>query len=122
MTMDRDLNRRVSEPESSFACLTKQIKDLHDDLLTFRSETEQRFALIDGRFDSIEGRFDRIEGRFDKVDCGFERIEGRLDTAGGGLARVEQGLQALRCALPEIVRDAMRAVLRERGGTSRAQS
>jgi archaellum component FlaC len=42
----RDLKRRVSELEGSFGFLTRQIGDVHRDLLAFQSETDQRFDSV----------------------------------------------------------------------------
>jgi hypothetical protein len=87
----RDLKRRVSEPEGSFGFLTRQIKGVHKDLLTFQARTEQRFDGIDGRFDRVNGRLGGVEGRLD---------------------RVESEVRGLRKDMPGIVGDAMRAALR----------
>jgi archaellum component FlaC len=83
----RDRKRRVSEIEGSFGFLTEQIKGVHKDLLSFQARTEKRFDQIDERFDKVDGRLDRVE----------------------------RGVRGLRDEMPEIVGDAMRAVLREDG-------
>ena len=44
-------------------------------------------------------------------------VEGRLGDVEGRLARVEQRVEDLAAAMPAIVADAVREVLRERGGT-----
>jgi len=87
----RDLKRRVSEIEGSFGFLTQQIKGVHKDLLTFQARANQRF-------DGIDGRLDRMDGRLDRVDT---------------------GLRGLREAMPRIVGESMRDVLREQNGTRR---
>jgi hypothetical protein len=51
----RDLKRRVGELEGSFGFLTRQIKSVHKDLLTFQAKTEQEFKNVNGRLDRIEG-------------------------------------------------------------------
>ncbi len=94
----RDLKRRMSELEGSFGFLMEQVKGIHRDLLGFQEITEQRFDGIDGRLDRVDGRLDRVDGRFDRVDA-------RLD-------RIETDVRGLREDLPEIVGDAVRAVLR----------
>ena len=88
----RELKRRVGELEGSFGFLTRQVKGVHKDLLTFQAKTEQRF--------------DKIDGRFDKVDSRFDKVEGRLD-------RVESEVRGLRADMPGIVGSTMREVLRE---------
>ena len=103
----RDLKRRVSELEGSFGFLTRQISDVHKDLLAFEAKTEQRFGQVDKRFDQIDGRLDKVEGR-------LNRVENRI-------GRVEGGVNGLREDLPGIVGDAMRAVLRETRGKSRKE-
>jgi hypothetical protein len=84
----RDLKRRVSELEGSFGFLTRQVGDVHKDLLAFEARAEQRFEQIDGR---------------------LERMDGRID-------RVETELRGLRHDMPRIVADTMREVLREERG------
>jgi len=98
----RDLKRRVGELEGSFGFLTRQVGDVHKDLLAFEARTEQRFERVDARFDKIDQRFDKLEGKVDKLD-------GRLD-------HVETGLRGLRTDMPKIVADTMREVLREQKG------
>ena len=83
----RESKRRVSEIEGSFGFLTEQIKGVHKDLLSFQARTEKRFDQIDERLDKVDGRLDRVE----------------------------RGVRGLRDEMPEIVDDAMRAVLREDG-------
>jgi len=80
----RDQKRRVSEIEGSFGFLTQQIKGVHKDLLAFQTRATQRFGGIDGRLDRVDGRLDRV------------------DTS----------LRALRKAMPRIVGDSVREVLR----------
>jgi archaellum component FlaC len=94
----RDLKRRVSELEGSFGFLMEQVKGVHRDLLGFQELTEQRF-------DGVDAHLDRIDGRLDRVDDRLDRVEDRL----GG---VETEVRTLREDLPEIVGDAVRAVLR----------
>ena len=95
MSMDveaeiRDLKRRVGELEGSFGFLTRQVGDVHKDLLAFEARTEERFDKVDDRLDKIDGRLDH------------------LDT----------GLRGLRTDMPKIVGDTMREVLREQKGRS----
>jgi predicted nucleic acid-binding Zn-ribbon protein len=86
----RDLKRRVSEIEGSFAFLTQQIRGVHKDLLDFEARTEQRFEKVDKRFDGLEHKADGLDRKLDlKID---------------GLAK----------ALPGIVGDAVRETNRER--------
>jgi hypothetical protein len=87
----RDLKRRVSEIEGPFGFLSRQLKSVHKDLLTFQARTEQRF---------------------DKIDGSFEKVDGRLD-------RVERSVRTLRQDMPKIVGDTMREVLREQRRKSR---
>jgi|SRR5262245_6158922 len=87
----RDLKRRVSELEGSFGFLTRQIKGVHKDLLTFQARTEQRFEKVDGRLDKVDGRLDKVDGRLD---------------------RVEKEVRSLRADLPGIVGGAVREVMR----------
>ncbi len=86
----RDLKRRVSELEGSFAFLTQQSKAAHKDLLAFQAKTDQRFGQVDGRLDKIDGRLDKIDGRLDHLD---------------------RGLRGLRTDMPKIVGDTMREVM-----------
>jgi hypothetical protein len=91
----RDLKRRVSELEGSFGFLTRQVGDVHKDLLAFEARTEQRFERVEGRLDQMDGRLDRMDGRLD---------------------RVETEIRGLRHDMPRIVGETMREVLREQRG------
>ena len=102
MSMDveaeiRDLKRRVGELEGSFGFLTRQVGDVHKDLLAFEARTEERFDKVDHHFDKVDGRLDKIDGRLDHLDT---------------------GLRGLRTDMPKIVADTMREVLREQKGRS----
>jgi predicted nuclease with TOPRIM domain len=92
----RDLKRRVGEIEGSFGFLTQQIKAVHKDLLAFEEKTDKKLQEHDGRFDRVDQRFDRLETKVDGLD---RKIDSKID----GLTK----------ALPGIVGDAMRDVLRE---------
>lgn len=84
----RELQRRVSEIEGSFAFVTRQVQGVHKDLLSFEARSEERFKTVSDRFDRLESKVDAIDRKLDlKVD---------------GLAK----------ALPGIVSDALREVLR----------
>jgi hypothetical protein len=85
----RDLKRRVGEIEGSFGFLSRQIGDVHRDLLAFQAQTEHRF--------------ERVEARID-------RVETELRSEVGG---VRSEVRGLRQALPGIVADSMREVLAE---------
>ena len=94
MSMDveaeiRDLKRRDGELEGSFGFLTRQVGDMHKDLLAFEARTQERF-------DKVDGRFDRLESKVDGLDR-------KIDTKVDGLAK----------ALPGIVGDAVREAFRE---------
>ena len=93
----RDLKRRVSELEGSFGFLTRQVGDVHKDLLAFEARTEVRFEQVDSKLREHDGRFDRLESKVDGVDRNVD-----------GLAR----------SLPRVVADTMREVLREQKGKS----
>src|SRR5690242_2051372 len=102
MSMDveaeiRDLKRRVGELEGSFGFLTRQVGDVHKDLLAFEARTEERFDKVDQHFDKVDGRLDKIDGRLDHLDT---------------------GLRGLRTDMPKIVSETMREVLREQKGRS----
>jgi hypothetical protein len=87
-----DLKRRVSELEGSFGFLTEQVKGAHKDLLRFEQKTDRKLQEHDGRFDRLDNKIDAV-GR---------KIDSKVD----GLAK----------ALPIIVADTMRDVLREDRG------
>src|SRR3972149_1062207 len=91
----RDLKRRVSELEGSFGFLSRQVSDVHKDLLAFEARTEQRFEQVDQRFGRLEAKVDALDRKFDsKVD---------------GLAK----------ALPGIVGNEVREAFREDRNTKR---
>ena|SRR3954447_13857508 len=84
----RELQRRVSEIEGSFGFLTRQVQGVHKDLLASEARSEERFKTVSDRFDRLEGKVDAMDRKIDlKID---------------GLAK----------ALPGIVGDALREVLR----------
>ena len=99
MTMDveaeiRDHKRRVGEIEGSFGFLTEQVKAVDKDLLRFEEKTDRKLQEHDGRFDRLEAKIDAVDRKIDsKVD---------------GLAK----------ALPGIIGETMREVLREQKGKS----
>ena len=82
----RELQRRGSEIEGSFAFLTRQIQDVHKDLLSFEARSEERFKSVSDRLDRVDGKIDVVESK------------------GDNLAKT----------LPGIVGDALRGVLRAR--------
>lgn len=85
----RDLKRRVGELEGSFGFLTRQVQNVHKDLLEFDERTQQRFQSVDDRLESIGGKIDALDRKIDtKVD-------------------------GLRRDLPGIVGQTMREVLNE---------
>jgi tetrahydromethanopterin S-methyltransferase subunit G len=63
----RELQRRVSEIEGSFAFLTRQVQGVHKDLLSFEARTEERFKSVSDRFDRVDGKIDVVEGKVDKL-------------------------------------------------------
>jgi hypothetical protein len=87
----RDLKRRVGELEGSFGFLTRQVGDVHKDLLRFEEKT-------DGKFQEIGGKLREHDGEF---------------------SRLKQDLKGLRTDMPKIVGDAMREVSREGRGRKR---
>ncbi|HZQ11718.1 MAG TPA: hypothetical protein VFB31_02790 [Pseudolabrys sp.] len=93
----RDLKRRVGELEGSFGFLTRQVGDVHKDLLAFEARTEERFDGVDQKLQEHDRRFDRLDSKIDGVDR-------KIDTKVDGLAK----------ALPAIVGDAVREANRER--------
>jgi hypothetical protein len=65
----RDLKRRVSELEGSFGFLTRQVGEVHKDLLRFEETTEKKLREHDGRFDRLEAKVDAVDRKIDtKVD------------------------------------------------------
>jgi len=85
----RDLKRRVGELEGSFGFLTRQVQNVHKDLLEFDERTQQRFQSVDDRLGGIDGKIDALD----------RKIETKID--------------GLRRDLPGIVGDTMREVLNE---------
>src|SRR3954454_9138930 len=88
----RDLKRRVNELEGSFGFLTRQVQGVHKDLLRFEEKTDRKFQEHDARFD-------RLDAKIDSVDR-------KIDTKIDGLAK----------ALPGILGDVVREVMREERG------
>jgi tetrahydromethanopterin S-methyltransferase subunit G len=63
----RELQRRVSEIEGSFAFLTRQVQGVHKDLLSFEARSEERFKSVSDRFDRVDGKIDVVEGKVDNL-------------------------------------------------------
>lgn len=95
----RDLKRRVNELEGSFGFLTRQVQGVHKDLLRFEEKTDRKLQEHDARFDRLEAK---IEG----VDQKIGSLDRKIDTKIDGLAK----------ALPGIVGDVVREVMREERG------
>jgi predicted nucleic acid-binding Zn-ribbon protein len=65
----RDLKRRVGELEGSFGFLTRQVQNVHRDLLSFEEKTEGKLREHDGRFDRVDAKIDALDRKIDaKVD------------------------------------------------------
>ncbi len=78
----RDLKRRVSEIEGSFGFLTRQVQNVHKDLLAFEGKTEQRFNSVDQRFDRLESKVDALDRKIDtKVDGLAKSLPGIIGDA-----------------------------------------
>src|SRR5262245_54567385 len=86
----RELKRRVGELEGSFGFLTRQGRDMHKELLTFRASMEQFRA---------------------KTEQWQKRAEQRFDTVERDLREVRTDVRGLREDMPGIVAGAMREVL-----------
>jgi hypothetical protein len=95
----RELQRRVSEIEGSFAFLTRQIQGVHKDLLSFEARTEERFKTVTDRFDRLDSKVDALDGKLDAKVDGLDR-------------KIDVKVDSLAEALPTIVGDAMREVIR----------
>jgi hypothetical protein len=87
----RDLKRRVGELEGSFGFLTRQVQNVHRDLLSFEEKTEGKLREHDSRFDRVDGKIDALDRKVDALD---RKIDAKVD----GLAS----------ALPGIIIDALR--------------
>ena len=88
----RDLKRRVSELEGSFGFLTEQVRGVHKDILRFEEKSDRKLREHDTRFDRLDSKIDAVE----------RKVDGKVD----GLAK----------ALPVIIAETMREVLREDRG------
>ena len=78
----RDLKRRVGELEGSFGFLTRQVQNVHKDLLAFEGKTEQRFNSVDQRFDRLESKVDAVDRKIDtKVDGLAKNLPGIISDA-----------------------------------------
>jgi uncharacterized coiled-coil DUF342 family protein len=98
----RELQRPVSEIEGSFAFLTRQMQGMHKDLLAFEARTEERFNSVSDRFERVDGKIDALDRKFDGLDRKLDALDRKIDAKVDGLAT----------ALPGMIGDAMREVLR----------
>jgi predicted nucleic acid-binding Zn-ribbon protein len=78
----RDLKRRVSELEGPFGFPTRQVQNIHKDLLAFEEKTEQRFNTVDQRFDQVESKLDSLDRKIDtKIDGLAKALSGIVGEA-----------------------------------------
>jgi hypothetical protein len=102
----RELQRRVSEIEGSFAFLTRQVQGVHKDLLSFEARTEERFKTVSDRFDRLDSKVDALDRKLDAKVDGLDRKIDALDR------KIDVKVDSLAEALPAIVGDAMREIIR----------
>jgi predicted nuclease with TOPRIM domain len=88
--------------EGSFAFPTRQMQGMHKDLLAFEARTEERFNAVSDRFDGVDSKVDVLDRKFDGLDRKVDALDRKIDAKVDGLAK----------ALPWIIGDAMREVLR----------
>ena len=91
----RDLKRRVGGLEGSFGFLTHQVQGVHRDLLGFQEQTNQRF---------------------DNVERDVQGVKADVRVVQGDVRGLKAEVSGLRKALPSVVGDVMREVLREQKG------
>ncbi len=87
----RELKARLDAHDTALARLTGQFEFISGQLNAMQRFMHAKFDAIDKRFDAMDKRFDAIDKRFDKI---------------------ESDVGSLREALPDVVAEAVRGVLR----------
>lgn len=82
----RELKRRVEDLEGAFGVLTRQVRNVHPDLIHFRAESRESFA----QFSAV-----------------LLRLDTRLDDVLSRMGKVELQVWSMRDDLPELVRMAV---------------
>lgn len=88
-----DLKRRVGDLEGALSVLSGQLRQIHPDLTTFRTEAQ---------------------GSFQRFTTVLTRVETRLDDFLNRMGRVELQVWSLRDDLPALVEQAVARVPNER--------
>jgi len=78
----RDLKRRVGELEGSFGFLTRQVRNVHKDLLAFEEKTEHRLDRMESKVDVLDR----------KIDSKFDALDRKIDSKVDGLAKSLPGI------------------------------
>ena len=99
----QELRLRVSQLEKASVENTETITWVAGLLGTVKAVQDDHTR----RLDRMETKVDRVEVRLDRVEVRLDRVEVRLD-------RVEKSVKDFREAMPGIVADAMREVLKEK--------
>jgi hypothetical protein len=60
-----------------------------------RSEMNDRFAEIEGRFGAIDGRFGTLDGRFEAIDARFAALDGRFEAIDARFAALDGRFEAI---------------------------
>ena len=83
-----ELNRLEGRIEQLDGKIDTNLKVINDrfDLV------DERFERVDDRFDLVDERFERIDDRFDLVDERFERIDDRFDLVDERFNRLENDM------------------------------
>jgi len=95
----RDLKRRVGELEGPFQFLTRQVRDVHRDLLGFQAQTVQRFEKVESDVRAVK---DDVRAVKDDVRAVKDEVRA-----------VKDDVRQLREDLPGIVGGAVREAVRE---------
>ena len=63
---------------------------------------DARFELVDKRFDDVSAEFQRIDKRFDDVSAEFHRIDKRFDAVSAEFQRIDSRFQNVEADIREI--------------------
>jgi len=90
----------------SFAMLMQTMEERSTDRMDERFDlVDARFELVDKRFDDVSAEFHRIDKRFDEVSGEFRRIDKRFDEVSGEFRRIDKRFETVEADIREIRRD-----------------
>lgn len=83
--------------------LISTVRQIHLDLLDFKSGVEARFNALESRFDCLECKFDRLEGKIDSLGARVDGLANDVDRICAQFDRLNAKVDAMPRVIAEIV-------------------